>query len=109
RAMNRTAFWASVAGGAVAVIFLAGFFHAEKSPEAEARRAPLPCLVEESALKYAGRSAPVDVYAAAEPAAPAPRGLLALTSTPGYKRAGELSLRVEDCTKAEDTLESKLT
>jgi hypothetical protein len=34
--------------------------------------------------------------------------LLALTNSPNYKRAAELSLKVEDCTKAEDALETKL-
>ena len=37
------------------------------------------------------------------------QGLLAITNSPAYKRAGDLSLRVADCTKAEDDLESRLT
>jgi hypothetical protein len=41
--------------------------------------------------------------------APAAKGLLGMTNSPAYKRAGDLSLRVADCTKAEDDLESRLT
>jgi hypothetical protein len=101
--MKRTAFWSTLAGGAVLLIFAAGFFHSEKSPEAVGFAAPASLSVGHPDL------AKSVAYAAAEPPAPASKGLLAMTSTPGYKRAGDLSLRVEDCTKAEDALESRLT
>lgn len=109
--MSRFAIGSAFAGGVVALIFLAGFFHADKAPEPEARPAPRmsspprpaalppPTEAREESLKasadFAGRHGS--------------GGLLALTSTPAYKRAGDLTLRVEDCTKAEDALEAKLT
>lgn len=97
---------AILAGGAIALIFLAGFFHSESAPAAQ--RAPAPCAVEVSGTN----EMPPPMYdqlAKAMPAAKAePKGLLALTNAPGYRRAADLTLRVDDCTKAEDLLETKL-
>jgi hypothetical protein len=101
--MNKTGTWAIVAGALLTGIFLSGFFYAEsKSPDA----APAACKL---ALEAPAGPATVAVAArvASEPA-PAPRGLLALTSSPSYRRAGDLTLRVADCTKAEEELEAKL-
>lgn len=94
--------WASLLAGAIVfLVFAAGFFHAEsKSPaacppvaKAAFREAREECEIPERADALRGRS----------------QGLLALTNSPAYKRAGDLSLRVADCTKAEDDLETKLS
>jgi len=92
--------WAILAAGLVVLIFGAGFFHAERSPEARpvALRAPVN---EESSMR-------ADAFSALKAGHPASAGLLALTSAAGYRRAADLSLRVDDCTKAEDLLETKL-
>ncbi|MBI3854485.1 MAG: DUF4349 domain-containing protein [Planctomycetes bacterium] len=101
--MRMSGTFAMLAGGLLLLIFTAGFFHAgSESPKAcrnsEAAGCPAP-----------GAEAPElrnqDLFKAPAGA----RGLLAMTQSPGYKRAGDLSLRVADCTKAEDDLESKLT
>lgn len=94
--MNRSGTWAILSGGILSVILLAGFFYADsRAPESQ------PVLCKASMV--------VDK---AEPPAPDPmpaaRGMLALTNSPSYKRAGDLTLRVADCTKAEDELEAKL-
>lgn len=96
--------------GLVALIVLAGFLHPEKTARSEpaAVHAPPPKGGDRESDFAERRDAPNelgDAYAAPRPQA---RGLLALTSAPGYKRAGDLSIRVQDCTKAEDDLESKL-
>jgi hypothetical protein len=86
-----------LAGGVMIAIFMAGFFHsADKAPASCAA----PAFREETKAR--------------EPALPADRlqagkGLLAMTNSPSYKRAGDLSLRVADCTKAEDELETRLS
>jgi hypothetical protein len=99
--MSKFGTMAILAGGLVAVIFLAGFFHADKAPEActmspVLRKAPVADF--ERMQPVAAMDAPLAV-----------KGLLGMTQSPNYKRAGDLSLRVADCTKAEDDLESKLT
>jgi hypothetical protein len=99
--MRNSAKWAILAGGLIAVIFVSGFFHAESKPEA--CRAPAPLCVAGS-----NEAEPVRDQFCVAKAPPAPRGLLALTTAPGYRRAADLSLRVDDCTKAEDLLETKL-
>ena len=97
----------SLVGGAlVALIVLAGFF-AEAAPRSakEPLRMPAPCVAEPAPEEAK------DAYADARQefsGRPALKGLLNLTNAPGYRRAGDLSLRVQDCTKAEDDLESKL-
>src|SRR5882672_1919930 len=111
--MTNAGRWAIVAGSLVALIFIAGFFHSEaKSPVAGGPafcEAPPPSP-KRARLNGAIEAETRDVFKAAYAAAPeAPAGgLLALTGAPGYRRAGELSLRVNDCTKAEDDLEGKL-
>ena len=86
-----------VAGAIMVVVFTAGFFHS-------ADKSPAPCATPR--LR--------EVAKECDPVLPADRlqankGLLALTNSPSYKRAGDLSLRVADCTKAEDDLETKLS
>jgi len=104
--MSKTGIWAILAGGVLALIFVAGFFHAEPSaadapppckrqPSVECSPPPAPCV-------------PASVAAGAPEPASKPRGLLAMTNSPSYKRAGDMTLRVADCTKAEDDLEAKL-
>ena len=97
-----------VGASLVALIVLAGFF-AESSPRSAcvdppANRAPAPLAMPSPEETYA--DAHHQVFKAS--AAPPVGGLLNLTNAPGYRRAGDLSLRVQDCTKAEDELESKL-
>ena len=96
-----------VAASLIALIVLAGFF-AESSPRSAAEspvaRAPAPLDLPSVAGNYAdGR--PEEVLRSVPPVG---KSLLNLTNAPGYRRAGDLSLRVQDCTKAEDELESKL-
>ena len=100
--MSRLGFAALLAGGIMAVIFTAGFFHAsDRAPSAVAVcKSPAPRACEEVQLQG-------DVLR--PNVAPAAKGLLGMTNSPAYKRAGDLSLRVADCTKAEDDLESRLT
>ena len=102
--MRNSAKGAILAGGLIAVIFVAGYFHADSKPEA--CRAPAPVCVAE-ANEETGFPRDQFPVAKAAPAVP-PQGLLALTAAPGYRRAADLSLRVDDCTKAEDLLETKL-
>ena len=103
--MSRLGTASLLAGGIVLVIFMAGFFHAsDKEMSAPAAcKAPMPMVAadyrEEAGLK------PMDIAGSLK----AQKGLLAMTNSPSYKRAGDLSLRVADCTKAEDDLESRLT
>ena len=89
--MNKSGFWACLAGGAVLLVFLAGFFHADKS--FESADAPVARLAASQKPMPAACPAPLEPPGGN-------RGLLALTNSPSYKRAGDLSLRVEDCTKA---------
>jgi hypothetical protein len=106
--MRIPAKWAILAGGLIAIIFTAGFFHAELKPEACTPSARA-CIAEANDAEESPRDQVYAVKAAPKPAtAPAPKGLLALTNAPGYRRAADLSLRVDDCTKAEDLLETKL-
>ena len=106
--MSTTTTWALAAGGLLGVIFLAGFFHVDARPECDAmppvckstpapasRPAEEPCSFEKADARASLSLTPA-------------RGLLALTNSPSYKRAGDLTLRVADCTKAEDDLEAKL-
>jgi hypothetical protein len=104
--MSKIGMMATLAGGIVALVFLAGFFSsADQAPEAcnalpMTRMAPAAVPAPDF-----GRQKPVDALEAPL----AVKGLLGMTPSPNYKRAGDLSLRVADCTKAEDDLESKLT
>lgn len=96
--MTKIGTLATVAGGIVLLIFSAGFFHAEKAPEARPAEMRPP-----SASPVAFREAPKADRLEVQ------QGLLGMIQSPAYKRAGDLSLRVADCTKAEDDLEAKLT
>jgi len=102
--MSNAAKFGILAGGIVSLVFLAGFFHAEsRSPE------PRPAACQAPLVRSAEyRDMEAGKAESAEPAPARARGLLALTNSPAYKRAGDLSLRVEDCTKAEDALEARL-
>lgn len=98
--MSKTGTLASLAGIAVLVVFTAGFFHAEKAPPRAA----------EACVRMSAPSVPPPMAPAADREVfKNHQGLLAVTNSPNYKRAGDLSLRVADCTKAEDELEEKLT
>jgi len=96
--MSRLGTGILVAGGIMVAVFMAGFFHsADKSPAPCAARPPVrevgkECEPALDGARFQGRG-----------------GLLAMTNSPSYKRAGDLSLRVADCTKAEDDLETKLS
>ncbi len=103
--MNHRGTWAILAVSLVLLVFMAGFFHADKAPaELSACRTPdvAACTLPQAGKMLLHRESSV----AAEPAPT--RGLLAMTNSPAYKRAGDLTLRVPDCTKAEDDLEAKL-
>jgi hypothetical protein len=103
--MNHPLKWAILAAGLVALIFSAGFFHAESAPT-PFRAAKQRVLNESVDKEIAGGDYCV---LKADPAVPPPaKGLLALTNAPGYRRAATISLRVDDCTKSEDLLETKL-
>jgi len=104
--MRNSAKGAILAGGLIAVIFVSGFFHADSKPEA---CGPAP-RVRVAGVHEAAESSLDQLPAvnAAPAMAPSAKGLLALTNAPGYRRAADLSLRVDDCTKAEDLLETKL-
>ena len=102
--MSRGAWIVVAASGLILAVFGAGFVRG--SPVALDYR-PQPCAPPRVAME-----APADhrdsargkvAWSTAQQA-----GLLALTSSPNYKRAADFSLKVEDCTKAEDLLESKL-
>lgn len=92
--------------GCAAVLLLAGFFY-EAKPEASRTPSPpaAPCL---AATVPAPREPQFDDAKMNGLRLQAPKGLLGMTNAPGYRRAGDMSLRVEDCTKAEDLLETKL-
>jgi hypothetical protein len=101
--MNRARNWAILAGALVSLIFLAGFFYAEKS------RCEAPLALTSSELNACPTPPPAPACRPEPRVADASgRGLLAMTSSPSYKRAGDLTIRVPDCTKAEDDLEAKL-
>jgi len=104
RARNHGGQWAFLVGSLVLVIFLAGFFHADRAPS-EPPLAPKACTL--NACPTPPTLEKCDP--ALSPADGPTRGLLAMTSSPSYKRAGDLTIRVPDCTKAEDDLEAKLT
>jgi uncharacterized protein DUF4349 len=93
--MSKAGLASLLAGAVVFLIFAAGFFHS-------AEKSPVPCAppAREASEPRPARLA-LDVSGT--------KGLLAMTNSPAYKRAGDLSLRVADCTKAEDELEAKLT
>ena len=116
--MSRGAGILVVLSGLVLVVFGAGFFAPGKA--SMGCRGPEPCATRSPAERpseagfYVARNEKEDpahrvVWATAGPASPSkPGGLLGLTASPNYKRAPELSLKVEDCTKAEDALEARL-
>ena len=93
--MSKAGLASLLAGAVVFLIFAAGFFHSAEKREAPCTLPPPVCAAPEPALRQAEIAGS--------------RGLLAMTNSPNYKRAGDLSLRVADCTKAEDELEAKLT
>ncbi len=104
-------------GGALAAllvlaVFLAGFFHEASKTAASPNPVPFSAgwrgdrnLADAGDKEESMQAKPGLRVAAAPKASP---GLLALASAPGYKRAAEMSLRVADCTKAEDELETRL-
>jgi hypothetical protein len=101
---------ACVAGIIVLAVLGAGFFHGEMRAAAPAPAA-CPAPEREWAHRRDGNESKekFDGHLVLKASAPAAsRGLLALTNAPGYKRAAEMSLRVADCTKAEDDLENRL-
>jgi hypothetical protein len=100
--MRKIGTMAILAGGFVLLVLTAGFFYAESSPAPAACK---PCLVPSSRSEVLAEEAIPRMDMGRGGAA---KGLLAMTSAPGYRRAGDLSLRVVDCTKAEDELEAKL-
>ncbi len=114
--MSKGAWIVVIASGLVVVIFGAGFFRAESAakecaPSVACKRPPMdsggvPDPSFEARARYKGEMGKV-AWADNAPESRA-SGLLALTAAPDYRRAAEFSLKVEDCTKAEDTLESKL-
>jgi hypothetical protein len=110
--MSKTGTWTMAAGGFVLLIFMAGFFFEEARPSGSP---PVVCAKEPMAPACVPPPPacevpkPADIVSAGKPAPSLkPQGLLAMTNSPSYKRAGDLTLRVADCTKAEDDLESKL-
>jgi hypothetical protein len=103
--MSKTGIWAVLAGGLLAVILLAGFFHSEATPSADA---PPLCKTAPASVDCLPRPPAMPGFHGAPAAEPPVRGLLAMTNSPSYKRAGDMTLRVADCTKAEDDLEAKL-
>jgi hypothetical protein len=78
----------------LSVVCLSGFFVGAATP-------PAP-----KAVYRAEAAGAVMEMADAAPARPA--GLLARVNSPEYRRTADLSLRVNDCVKAEDLLEGKL-
>jgi len=107
--MSRIGVWATLAGGLVLLVFMAGFFFDEcrsagSSPVVCAKEPPPPACVPKPPPAC---DMPALSAGAPQPSLPA-RGLLAMTNSPSYKRAGDLTLRVADCTKAEDDLEARL-
>lgn len=108
---SATKAWAGLIGIVVLVVFVAGFFHGEarkcvSPPSLHPAASPAsPDMAFEKSAVGTRRGIKVSrEYDAVPPAA----GLLALTASPGYRRAAEMSLRVVDCTKAEDELETRL-
>jgi hypothetical protein len=106
----------TVAGGIasllVLLVFTAGFFHGA----APGKECPVPSCppAREGWDEFARHRGHNELRAGADmvlsaPAMKASGGLLALTNAPGYRRAADMSLRVADCTKAEDDLEARLT
>ncbi len=102
--MSRGAWIVVAASGLILAVFGAGF--ARSAPVALDCR-PQPCapprVAAEAPADYRDLARGKVAWSTAQPA-----GLLALTASPSYKRAADFSLKVEDCTKAEDVLESKL-
>lgn len=103
--MSRGAGIAVVVSALVGAVFMAGFVRGEPSPQgARAKQyacAPEPRMDPPAKVAWS-------VAEASPPPASKPGGLLALTSSPNYRRAADLALKVEDCTKAEDALEARL-
>lgn len=99
---------AGVAGVMVLAIFSAGFFHGEKPAGKEPVAARPTSEYSRDRESNESKDDMTAHYAKRAAAPAASKGLLALTGAPGYKRAAEMSLRVSDCTKAEDDLENRL-
>ena len=101
--MSRLGMASLLAGVIVFLIFTAGFFHAEDKSVAACKPPPAPERMPSFREECEKPAAPADALRGRA------GGLLAMTNSPSYKRAGDLSLRVADCTKAEDELETRLT
>lgn len=102
--MSKAGTAALLTAAVVSLVFLAGFFHAETSAKPAAPR-PAEAVTgnyRESADREDQR------VRSSMPPPPAARGLMAMTQSPLYRRAADMTLRVADCTKAEDELETKL-
>ena len=113
--------------GLVAVIFTAGFFYEGKeepgriSPASSRthspsdRKNPVSWVLGQNndaadnrfEMAYASPVVNKEALSRVRPQAIVP-AFLNLTSAPGYKREANLSLKVEDCAKAEEELETKL-
>lgn len=119
--------WVGGAGAAVVVaVFVAGFAYSEGSPAPGCPPARSLAKTEHAGDTYSrvrreaeereglhldrasGPHFNVMLDSSSREAAPAKPGLLALVNAPGYKRAADFTLKVADCTKAEDALEAKL-
>src|SRR2546426_8999084 len=111
--MTRGAWVMIVVAALVLTIFVAGFFKSEAGSPLARGMDSVPCKVapcEPRTPCYAPErvdAAGKVTWSTVQPAN-TKSGLLALTSSPNYKRAADLSLKVEDCTKAEDALEERL-
>jgi hypothetical protein len=116
-AMSKGAWILVIVSGLILVIFGAGFVPggaACKEHPSALSAPPAPTSVPRphyydgvAAAGTGGEDSHRVVFAVHAPD-PKPGRLLALTASPDYRRAAEFSLKVEDCTKAEDALESKL-
>ena len=106
----------------LAVIFVAGFFHGGPEPASARTVAKVPAEapamkreIEEASRDFiSDKTARDPVFAEASKLARKPAisgrvgSFLSLTTGPGYRRAAQMSLKVEDCAKAEEGLETKL-
>ena len=114
--MSRTAAIGVVVPVILGAIFIAGFFHsggAESLPPAlrAVHRSPptMPRVVAQMEQSIAADMAPFVKASPSEREKTAHLGsFMALTGGPGYRRAAQMSLKVEDCAQAEEGLETKL-
>lgn len=107
--MSKTLMMGAVVPLVVLGTFAAGFFHgAEGPPRAPAARPAPDMAVPAEAPVMAQLLADTEFEMREEQATAPKAGLMSLTASPNYRRAADLSLRVEDCAAAEDGLETKL-